>query len=63
MTLEDLQKTEIGSQVVEYVTELEINDDENQKQKRIEADEMMKRAKKQKQQNTNGGGNETGPRL
>eukprot|EP00984_Skeletonema_dohrnii_P016673 scaffold7457_cov128-Skeletonema_dohrnii-CCMP3373.AAC.1 len=63
MTLEDLQKTEIGLQVVEYVTELEINDDENQKQKRIEADEMMKRAKKQKQQNTNGGGNETGPRL
>ena len=63
MALEDLKKTEIGTQVVEYVTELEINDDENQKQKRIEADEMRKRAKKQKAQNTNGGGNATGPRL
>eukprot|EP00986_Skeletonema_menzelii_P011175 scaffold5677_cov153-Skeletonema_menzelii.AAC.3 len=63
MTLEDLQKTEIGLQVVEYVTELEINDDENQKQKRIEADEMRKRAKKQKVENTNAGGNATGPRL
>ncbi|KAL7498416.1 hypothetical protein ACHAWT_007353 [Skeletonema menzelii] len=63
MTLEDLQKTEIGLQVVEYVTELEINDDENQKQKRIEADEMKKRAKKQKVENTNAGGNATGPRL
>ena len=63
MKLEDLQKTEIGSQVVEFVTELEINDDENQKQKRIEADEMRKRAKKQKAENTNGGGNATGPRL
>ena len=63
MTLEDLQKTEIGLQVVEYVTELEINDDENQKQKRIEADEMKKRAKKQKVENANAGGNATGPRL
>lgn len=64
MSLEDLQKTEIGSQLVEYVTELEINDDENQKQKRIEADEMRKRAKKQKSaENTNGGGNASGPRL
>jgi len=62
MLLEELQKIEVGSQVVEYVTELEINDDENQKQKRIEADEMNKRAKKQKESN-GGGGNETGPRL
>jgi predicted ribosome quality control (RQC) complex YloA/Tae2 family protein len=61
MSLEELQKIEIGSQVVEYVTELDINDDENQKQKRIEADEMNKRAKKQKE--VNGGDNETGPRL
>ena len=63
MSLEDLQKTEIGSQLVEYVTELEINDDENQKQKRKEADEMRKRAKQQKAENTNGGGNASGPRL
>lgn len=63
MTLEDLRKNEIGSQLVEYVTELEINDDENQKQKRIEADEMRKRAKKQKAEDTNGGGNASGPRL
>ena len=63
MSLEDLQKIEIGSTVVEYVTDLEINDDENQKQKRIEADEMRKRAKKQKAENSSGGGNATGPRL
>jgi predicted ribosome quality control (RQC) complex YloA/Tae2 family protein len=63
MSREDLQKNEIGSQVVEYVTELEINDDENQKQKRKDADAMSKRSKQQKASETKGGDNETGPRL
>jgi len=53
MSLEDLRKIAIGSQVVEYVTELEINDDENQKQKRLEADAMNKLLKKQKAARSN----------
>lgn len=64
MSLEDLQKIEIGVQVVEYVTELEINDDENQKQKRIEADAMNKRSKKQRSESAKGTNNENvGGRL
>jgi predicted ribosome quality control (RQC) complex YloA/Tae2 family protein len=42
-----LQLTESGEQILQYITELEINDDEEAKAKRIEEDLRNKRSKKQ----------------
>ncbi|KAL7525423.1 hypothetical protein ACHAWF_001355, partial [Thalassiosira exigua] len=49
LSVEDLQKlVPDGAQVVQYVEELEISDDESQKKKRIEADERNRRSKAEK---------------
>ncbi|KAL9187750.1 hypothetical protein ACHAXT_006128 [Thalassiosira profunda] len=50
LSIEELQKMPEGAQVVEYVVELDISDDESQKQKRIEADARNRRSKKERQQ-------------
>lgn len=48
LLVEDLIKLPEGAQVAQYVEELEINDDENAKQNRIEAGEKNRRSKKER---------------
>ena len=48
LSVEDIQKLPEGEQVVQYIQELDISDDDSQKQKRIEENAKNKRSKKER---------------
>ncbi|KAL7532559.1 hypothetical protein ACHAXR_009596 [Thalassiosira sp. AJA248-18] len=64
LSVEDIQ-TMIpeGAQVVQYIQELDISDDESQKLKQIEANERNRRSKKERAEKLKGKNQQQGPRL
>jgi len=64
LSVEDMLQLSEGEQVVQYVTELDISDDENKKQKLIEQNAKNRRSKKERQATLKEqGGQQQGGRL